>query len=58
MNFYFGLENLLSFFLSFFFLIWLHHEACEVLVPQPGVEPWALAVKVLNPNHWTSREIP
>ena len=30
----------LFFFLSFFFFL-LHHEVCEILVPQPGIEPQA-----------------
>ena len=28
----------------------------RILVLQPGIEPASLAVKVLSPNHWTSRE--
>ena len=32
--------------------------ACRILVLQPGIEPWALAVTVPNPNQWTIREFP
>ena len=35
---------------SFYFFNWLPHAACAILVPQPGIEPWAMAVKVLNSN--------
>ena len=45
-----------SFFLTFFF--WLHHAACGILVPPPGIEPGPSAVKALSPNHWTAREFP
>ena len=32
------------------------HEACGILVPQPGIEPgWQWK---LSPNHWTTREFP
>lgn len=44
------------FFLTFLF--WTHHEACGILVPQPGVEPRPPAVKSLSPNPWTAREFP
>ena len=27
-----------------------------MLVTQPGIEPWPLAVKAQNLNHWTTRE--
>ena len=32
--------------------------ACGILVPWPGIEPGAPAVKVPSPNHWTAREFP
>ena len=35
-----------------------HLEACGILVPQPGIEPRATAVKVLSPNQWTTMEVP
>ena len=34
---------MLFFFFSFFF--WLHHTACGILVPQPGIEPVPLQWK-------------
>ena len=39
------------FILLFIYLIWLHHVACEILVPQPGIEPGPTAVKVLISKH-------
>ena len=35
---------------------WPHLAACEILVPQPGIEPGTLAVQAQSPNHWTARE--
>ena len=32
--------------------------ACEILVPQPGIEPRALAATAPCSNHWTAREFP
>ena len=32
--------------------------ACGILVPRPGIEPGAPAVKALSPNRWTAREFP
>ena len=29
-----------------------------ILVPWPGMEPWAPVLKVLNSNHWAAREFP
>ena len=26
-----------------FIYFWPHHTACRILVPQPGIEPWALS---------------
>ena len=47
----------LSFFLFYF---WSHHmELVGSYFPeQPGIESKLPAVKVLSPNHWTSREFP
>ena len=28
-----------------------------ILVPQVGIEPWPLAIRLWSPNHWTSRII-
>ena len=33
-------------------------KACGILVPRPGIESRPLTVKALNPNHWTTRELP
>ena len=30
--------------------------ACGILVPQPWIEPVPLAMKALDPNHWTASE--
>ena len=32
-------------------------EACSMLVPQPGIKPTPLALKVWSLNHRTSREV-
>ena len=32
--------------------------AAAAAVPQPGIQPRVLAVIVLSPNHWTTREFP
>ena len=45
----------LLFHLLFFFSFWLCHVACEILVPQPGIEPEPPALEVQNLNHWTAR---
>ena len=37
-------------------LFWPHREACGILVPLPGTEPWPLAVEARGPNHWTASE--
>ena len=34
-----------------------HCTAWGILVPQSGIQP-GLAVKMLSPNHWTTREFP
>ena len=41
-----------------FIYLWLHHEACRILILQSGIEPRPPAVEVRNPNHWTARELP
>ena len=45
---------------SFFFssTFWTHHLACEILVPQPGIELLPPAVKAQSLNHWTTSEVP
>ena len=42
----------------FLFFFKLRCTACGILVPQPGIEPWPLAMRVMSPNHWTAREFP
>ena len=32
--------------------------ACGILVPQLGIEPMTLAMKVGSPNPWMARELP
>ena len=39
-------------------IFWLHHEACEIVIPWPGIEPRPLAMKAPSPNHWTARKFP
>ena len=36
----------ISFFKNYFIFFWLHHVACRILVPQPGIKPMPLAVEV------------
>ena len=38
--------------ISFSFFFWLCRTPCVILVPWPGIEPGATAVKVQSPNHW------
>ena len=45
-------------FLSVFFLFFLVHKACGILVLRPGVEYVSPAVESWCPNHWTTREFP
>ena len=35
----------------------VHHMACGILVPQPGVEPMSPTVEAQSHNHWTAREV-
>ena len=46
--------NLAFLFIFFYFL--LHHKACGILVPQPGIEPKTLEEEVWSPNQWITRE--
>ena len=46
------------FFLFIFNFFWLHHAACGILVPWPGIEPMPLAVEAWSLTHWTTREVP
>ena len=45
-------------FIYLFIYFWPRHAASRMLVPRPGIEPGALAVKALSPNRWTAREYP
>ena len=50
------LERRAQLYLCFFKKIfWPHHMACGILVPWSGIDPGALAAKVLSPNHWAAR---
>ena len=40
------------------YMFWPCRIACGILVPQPGIEPGAPAVRAPSPNHWTAREFP
>ena len=44
--------------LFFFFSLWLPRAACEIFVPQAGIEPMSPALEAQNLNHWTAREVP
>ena len=48
----------LDIFIFIFCYFWLHHMACGISVPQPGIEPVLLAMKVRSLNHWTAGEFP
>ena len=39
------------------YFIWLYEMACEILLPQPGIEPVPPAGEVRSLNHWTTREV-
>ena len=38
------------------FFLGLCHTACDMLVPQPGIEPRPSTVRAWSPNHWTVKE--
>lgn len=44
--------------LLFCFFFWPCYMACNILVPQPGIELVPPAVELQNTNHWTAREVP
>lgn len=52
--------HLIIFFLSFFkvFTFWLHHAACGLLAPGPGIESVPPTLEARGINHWTAREVP
>ena len=43
---------------SFFFFFLLSCRTCEILIPQPGIEPGPLIVKAQSSNDQTSRDFP
>ena len=50
--------HLVLFYYLKIFLLWPHHMACGILVPQPGIKPVSSAVRVQSPNHGTTGEFP
>ena len=38
------------------FSLWPHYTPCGILVPQPGNQMQALAVKTFRPLHWTVKK--
>ena len=56
----FTLQNSFFFFKLFIylFILWPRREACEILVPQPGIEPGPPALGAWSLNHWSAREVP
>ena len=36
----------------------LHHAACGILVPRPGIEPGSSAMEARSLNLWTARDAP
>ena len=53
-----GILWLFCFLGFFFFFLWSHWATFGILVPRPGIKLGATAVKALNPNHSTARELP
>ena len=49
-------KNLFLNNLSFNFL--LHHMACRILVPLPGIEPMSPVVEARSLHHWITRDVP
>ena len=41
-----------------FFFFFFPGCACEILVPQPSIEPTAPALEAQSLSHWTAREVP
>ena len=39
------------------FFFFLHHTACGILLPWPGIEPVPPAWEVWSLNHWATREV-
>ena len=42
---------------NLFFIFWLCHAACGILVSWPGIEPAPPALEAQSLNHWTMREV-
>ena len=40
-----------------FYVFWLHHVVCGILVPQPRMEPVPPALEAYDLNRWASREV-
>ena len=50
--------SLLLLLLFLFFMFWLCHAACGILVPQPGNEPIPPALEAWSVYYRTVREVP
>ena len=48
----------LPFIYLLLFYFWLQWVACQILVPQPGIEPVPPEVEAWSFNHWISSEVP
>ena len=44
------------FYFIVFYIFWLRHAACRILVLQPGIEPVPSAVEAWSRKHWTASE--
>ena len=53
-----NIQHCFAFFSFLFLFFWLHHEACRILVPQPGIEPVPPEVEAQSLNPWTMGEVP
>lgn len=51
-------DHQFSSFFSIYFIFWLYHMACGILVPQPGVKPMSPILEAWSLNHGTAREVP
>ena len=52
-----SISLLFFYFLFFFFFFLAAHVTCGILVPRPGSEPVASALRALSLDHWTIREV-
>ena len=41
-----------------FFIFWLYHTVCRILVPNQGLNLGPSLMSAPSPNHWTPREFP